>query len=426
MRVSIIILLCVLAAAVIGGGYVAMERARTAVSPLAAYGTASADEAKAIGEHLATSLSAGQAKDFDVAFDLPAVVGEALMPVRLFPAERERFITNFTAGMNKATAGTLGVQLAAGAKGGMVKLIHVHEVAGRQRALVRFVNGDDALNYFDLVIGKDALGHARVINYYNFLNGQMFDQIVAGVALPTIAESRKTTLERLIDGGDRIDMSAFVEVTKLAAAGKHAEAVARWKELPEPLRASRVGLFLRMQCAQAIGGDEYQQAIDAITSAFPDDGSLALIQIDSFVLRKDWTHALASIDQVDRSVGGDPYLDCTRAGVLQVAGRFAEAEVAMSRYLAAEPGVKKAWWSAVDIALAAKDHAETARLLSELERRFHVTFKDLAKTKAYADFATSPEYAQWLARPNAQTGPQAERSTEAVVAEPVVPAPAAP
>ena len=428
MRLTIVIvLLCAVAAAIVGGAYVAIERARTATSPIGTYGQASAEEAKALGARLAASLVAGEGKELDEAFDLDAMVGEAILPVRLFPAQRARFITDFVTGMHEAGSGTLGAQLAKSAKGGLITVIHVHEVNGRQRAMVRFVDGAGALSYHDWVIGKDAQGRARVIDFYNYLSGQMFSEVIAGLALPAIAESTRTSLERLITGGSHdADPAAYAAVSKAFNAGKPAEAMARWQELSEAQRTSRTGMFLRMRCSQALGDAPYQQAIEAITSAFPDDASLALIEIDGFLLRKEWDRSLASIDLVDRSVGGDPYLDCTRAGVLRLAGRLDQAKAAIARYLAAEPGVQQAWWTAVDIALATKDHVETVRLLLELERRFRITFKDLATNQAYADFVASPEYARWRERPAAHAGEQGEQVPQAVVAEPAAPATAAP
>ncbi len=63
---------------------------------------------------------------------------------------------------------------------------------------------------------------------------------------------------------------------------------------------------------------------------------------------------------------------------------------------AEEPTLKSAYYFLVDLALKERNFAKTAELLSILESKCHVTFKDLTTVRAYAEFVKSPEYKGWL------------------------------
>ena len=61
-----------------------------------------------------------------------------------------------------------------------------------------------------------------------------------------------------------------------------------------------------------------------------------------------------------------------------------------------EPTLVAAYWSLISVALARKDYAETARLLTRI-RGMGVQLADLTTIPEYAGFVDSIEYRKWLA-----------------------------
>jgi predicted Zn-dependent protease len=155
--------------------------------------------------------------------------------------------------------------------------------------------------------------------------------------------------------------------------------------------------LLRVQLAEKTSSDAYHQALDELTRDYPDDPSLALMQIDGAFLRGDLDGALHAIDVLDGAVGGDPFQDAVRAEVYVKRGKPGDLELAAARAdaaIKAEPTLAKGWWSRLDVAVRAKNYALAAETMKHLEDHFGAKFDEAAlrKIEGYGEFLDSPEY----------------------------------
>jgi predicted Zn-dependent protease len=99
-----------------------------------------------------------------------------------------------------------------------------------------------------------------------------------------------------------------------------------------------------------LGEAQYQSAIDALRRAYPNDASLDLMLLDGYFMKKRYDEALQAVDRIDRSLGGDPYLDVMRANMLLAKGDVDGAYRFATRAVEREPSLSEAQLVLDDIA----------------------------------------------------------------------------
>ena len=155
--------------------------------------------------------------------------------------------------------------------------------------------------------------------------------------------------------------------------------------------------LLRLRAAQAIDENEYAATLDEYRKLFPKDPGLDLLSISYYTTKKDFKQALECINRIESAVGGDPYLNVTRAALCDVQGKHDEAKrLARKAADEQEPTLLPAYFEMLGVSLIQKNHAETLAVLKEVDQKFQLKLNDLTKVREYADFVKSPQYKDWL------------------------------
>ncbi len=192
-------------------------------------------------------------------------------------------------------------------------------------------------------------------------------------------------------------MDKVKQMSEAVLDGRPRDALAIFDGLPDSLKHDKVVLLVRLRTVQALDDDEAcTKAIAEMHALFPDDPNTDLLSIDYYFLKKMTKEALEAIDRLDKSVGGDPYLDVLRANTHFQSGDLATAREDAERAVKREATLIEGYWTLVTISLSEERYDDTAALLDTLRDRFHVTFQDLSKMPAYKGFVASPQYRAWL------------------------------
>lgn len=287
------------------------------------------------------------------------------------------------------------------AKAVSYKFLHVHTVHGQPRPVFRRVakssrTGVQMVAYDELLLGASRKDHrVRVIDIYSYVTGQTLSELLSG--------STNATHESIEDGAGPMDIVAGVQKAKqLRAAGQFAEALAALDGLPPALRHSRGVLVMRMGIANSLSKEAYKQALDEIAAAFPDDPAMASVLIDGDVMREDYDAALRHIDVLDRAIGGDPWQDAVRTGILvkrNHPGDLERAAECAENVVRSEPKMSKGYFALLDVQLARKQFTEALTTMTRLADSFSAKWDD-AKLRAsppFAELVATPEYAAWRA-----------------------------
>jgi hypothetical protein len=362
------------------------------------------DECRELAEKIAKAVQSQDATALAALFDWDALLQNATGDIQVPARETQRFVTDMRGDGKRV--GVLGQQIIdLVARGGTYKYLHTHVVEHRQRLQFRLALPDgQGLNYHDVVLsrrppeGQSPKGKIKAIDVYIFTNGELLSQTARRAFLTAMLRQAQIPAARL-QGAELEFHLHFKKVelmNELARAGKHAEVLKLYDQLPPELQRDKNVLLTRLRAAQAVGGAEYSEAIENFRAFHPNDPCVDLFAITYYVQKREFKQALAMIDHIEGAVGPDAYLDVLRANVHLEAGDPAAARKAAEAALTAEPMLADAHWALVGVSLQEKKHGETLDRLREIERRLAPKFPDFASLPDYADFVKSPQYQEWI------------------------------
>lgn len=286
---------------------------------------------------------------------------------------------------------------AIGDKGSYLPL-WVRTAHGRTRALLRMVTKEGALNYHELLLVKNASGVVEATDIYVFVSGELMSQTLRRGALNIIASQKQSMMSRLLEGDQNYlkHIDTITALHRATLSGNYQQVLDLYAKLPAKIQADKSLAIARIQASLHLDEKLYLAALDDFAKQFPNDPSSDLMLIDAAFLRKDFDKCLAAVESLDKRLGGDPYLNSFRANMALVQGKTDEARKYFEAAAAGAPGVVQPYFALVEISMTQKDFAETARLMTKIEKELNFRFADdLSETPVFAEFCKSPEYAAW-------------------------------
>ena len=279
--------------------------------------------------------------------------------------------------------------------GGSIAPVRVRLIDGERRAILRVLLPDGSLNYHEMPLVKDATGFVRARDIYIYAAGEYFSDTLRRLFVIGTNEE-PSFLARMMGKTEKNPMIAYQprvrEMTAKIRDGDGKGALAIYESLPEALRRDKAIMLTYVMACSKIDDETHARALDDLRTAFPNDRGMEMMFIDGEIIRGRYDQAIAIVDQLDRSIGGDPYLDIMRANIRLQEGNLAQAEAMAARATERDPDLEDAWWTRVNVNLAQKDFAETARLLTHLRDDMLIEIDDLSKYPDYAEFMQTAEY----------------------------------
>jgi hypothetical protein len=174
------------------------------------------------------------------------------------------------------------------------------------------------------------------------------------------------------------------------------EALALIRGMRPETKKQKVVFLMRLRAAQQVDAKEFTTAIDEYRMLYPKDSGLDLLSIGYYTIKKDFGRALECVDRLETALGGDPYLDVTRAGINDIQGKYEDSRRLARRAIEKEPTLVPAYLELLGVSLMEKNHDDTLAMLKEIDRKLHLQMNDLTKIPDYAGFVKSPQYKGWL------------------------------
>jgi hypothetical protein len=267
---------------------------------------------------------------------------------------------------------------------------------GARRALFRLIAGG-AFNYHDYLLEAGPGGTVRATDIHVMLSGEWLSESFRRAYVGYVA-SQPGMLGKLTGRQNEYAkvLQQMKSMTDLMRQGKHAEALKVHEGISAEGKKDKMVLLGRYQAAQEAAPETLPKIIEDFEKAFPGDACLPAVSIDAHLVAKRYDRALAAIDLVDQSVGGDPYLHVLRAGIHVETAAFDKARAAAAKAVEQEKTLAPAYWMLVTISLEEKKHADTAAWLTRIEKDLGLEIGDLAENELYADFVKSAKYKEWL------------------------------
>jgi hypothetical protein len=344
----------------------------------------STDEARTLARLIERGMDARDGRALDNAIDFDALAMRCL--ARL--VRDEQFKAGFVRGMRKdGLGGSIAPSLG---RIGSYRMVRLHKSKdGQPCVLFRLVAERTGLNYHDLMLGRDARGEVRIVDVYNYLQGQAISRTMRFIIAAGVA------------GGDesmREFIAAKPDLDKVLKAQVHGDYRGAWEaygRLPEALKMERSVLLARVEIAGKLDESTYARALGDFNRAYPADPSVDFVTLDSLLSRHRTQEALAAVDRIDKQVGGDGYLDLIRAHANFDAGRRAQGKRDLERFLAFGPSMKEGYLVGVDAALKARDWGEVVRLIKMSRGKAGLPWGGIDSMPEMAEFRRSAEFRQF-------------------------------
>jgi hypothetical protein len=367
---------------------------------------ATAQQAKALGEQLASVFESGNAQAGESAIDKDAFLDRVTNGITVSQQFSDGFRTGF-----KQSPFMEGMLKTAGA-GASYHLLRVREVNGETRVLFRLLPANGGMNYNDWILGRNATGELKFVDVYVVATGELMSQTVRRIYLGAVVQQNLGMFDKL-KGTDKdyiANLSKATELTTDIQSAKFNEVLEVYKTLPASLQQDKLFMVLRLTACdqlQAQNPQDYAAAVADYQKLFPGDPSLDLMCLDAFINAGNYDEAHKSIDRLEVFTGGDAYLEVLHGNVyFQAAGddNIAAAKKAFQKAVDMEPTLAAPYWGLVTISLKTGDYDQTAALLNEIEQKLNLKIGNLQTIAPYADFVKSDAYKKWKAAHDAKWG----------------------
>jgi hypothetical protein len=369
-----------------------------AVSPALA-DEVSEKEAADWGKKIETALNARDPKPLDESLDMDALATKGLAGLGATDDETKQVATTLKETFKPGKGLVEGMS-----KTGSFKFIRVR--ASRQgehtTVIVRTVL-TTGVNYLEYVLVPGP-GGPRMVDFYSYVSGEAVSTTFRRNFMPLLTATKDEKKGKLTpEDREYLDnVSKSKELTDAVKAGEWRKAVDAFAALPESMKRWPVHLIMRNKAATNLKDPKALELADADMEKYCGKNPLmALALVDVRIRQKDMKGAVALIDSLNDSIGGDDYLVDMSGRLMLRSGDTKTARQYADKLVKSQPEARDGPSLLLDIALAEKDWPATLANLRLLEKR-GVNWKDLRVVPLFADFLKTKEFATWDAEhPNA-------------------------
>lgn len=280
---------------------------------------------------------------------------------------------------------------------GQISFLRVARDTEGVRLLYRYEGVNDALSYLELLIAEDKENkRPTIVDFYNASTGEHFSRTMRRLLYSNGTGLLARVLDKVNNEAEKA-VEAAETMQQMVDEGKYDEALDHFDALPENVQQQKTLQFIRVKIAMESGDNErYAAAIKEMLDLYPNDAGLNLIQIDHFIIRKEYDSALAAYDRLDKRVR-DPYLDSQRAYVYLAKGDLERAAQSANAVIRWDSTLVEPHYVLVAVANKKKDYVAVAQALERMQQAsaetVEIDFEVIESDAEYADFVRSKEYA---------------------------------
>jgi hypothetical protein len=344
------------------------------------------------------SIALGERDFLKASFDVSTFMQRTLGQTPTTPAMRKGMAAAFE-GQGGALA---DIVLQWTKAGGTYTFLGLRSQGGARVALFRLA-GSRGLNYHEWRLLARPGNQVGACDLLIALTGDWYSSTLHRImasAMPQLRGQGKA--EAALDLG-RISQSFQAH----QRAGEHEKARADLDQFPAAMRRESWWFIARLSTLDSTKEPAlYKETFEAFAKAQPQDKGLRMTSLDYHFVLKDWDGCLKDLDDLNRLVGGDPYLEILAANVMRTKGSPEGALARAEAALRGDARLKQAHDLRLDLALELERFEVVASELTTLEREFNVKLTDLTKVPRFKAFVASKTYADW--NQQRQTAAQAD------------------
>lgn len=355
-------------------------------------------EARVLGKRVEDAFAAGSEHVLEM-FDKATFAGKTMETLEL-PAEAKTAMTaSATAGLENFWANMV--------KTVDLQFLRARRVGPSRRLLFRLKNKETQLpGYCEVEYDSAGSGVTPLKDIFIFALDECFSQTMRRGNIMLAATVDRGIVAKLFGGDADIvkHNEDLKRVIDLSRQGKHAEAIAVLKTLPDSLRKDKTYLGMYVGLAQKVSLAEHQAAVREFEETFPGSAMLAFVQLGA---EDDLKRGSRQLETINAAIGGDPYLDFLRGNLCFRIDDEPSAVEYWLKAVAVEPTMTAAHVSLMEVYTKRKDYRRVAEVLAFLEDDLGLDLSgELIDDPRWQDFLASDPGKNWKSSREPTSGKQ--------------------
>jgi hypothetical protein len=307
---------------------------------------------EAFASQIEASMSAGDASFLIDRIDAVAMTAPAMKDPNVTDAERAELTERA-----RAISRAYGMSILRGmGEGGRYRRIRAARLDGQPAVIFRTITESGSFDYHGWLVAPDKQGDFKLIDVHLFVLGQNMSSIIRDVVREKTGATR-------------------------------------------PARCPRVSLMMKLRAARDAGDEARAAAVlDEVEKLPANDPARGSILLDRLIAKRRYFEAKSALEEMDRRVGGDPYLWALRGNILFLEGKTELAKTEIGRAVTADPSLEEGYLALIGISLKERRFKDTARWLTAMREVAGAEIASLEAVPEHAEFIRSPEYAEMKAK----------------------------
>ena len=351
-------------------------------------------EARTVAKELQAAVEANDAGMVLRLIDLDNLIRHGL-PNHLNGTQQEKqIVASFRSKFDEAFVRNLNA--------GDYQFLRASETPDGAQSIMRVLPKGGGLNYHRLVLGRNTQNKPCVVDLFVYLSGEPLSHTFGRL----ITQSMPDKLSP--DAKARQAAKQFQDMSVAVRSGNPAQALAIYDSMQPKWQQQKTIMQTRIMAANKVAAsnaqkgqpnsDDYRKAVQDFQNAFPNAENMALVLIDFYFFNEDFKQARAAVDQLDKQVGGDPYLNLLRGNLALAQGKKQAAKDFFVQLTKDIPKNPASYFALINLAMVDKDFKEVTRLLISTEGNTAIRFEpDFNGADNFKEYVASPENEKWKA-----------------------------
>ena len=261
--------------------------------------------------------------------------------------------------------------------------------------LFRLYSSDEGLNYHDYKL-RNIDGEVKIIDVYIFTTGEYLSETFSNLYDATISQKPnivdKFLKKTLVD-----DLLKIADIRSSMASGDYEQAYKVFNSLSSEGKKQKMFKLMGVLIAGQLDEETYAKEIKEFEALFPNDPSLYLVSIDGYILSEKYNRALMQTNLLDRTLGGDSFLNYMRANIYYVKQDFTNSTKYIETFMKDYPHMIDGYDVALTLYIEGGKPKKAIEILDTMLNLFEYDKTELKQSieENFPTFLKTPEYIQW-------------------------------
>lgn len=261
--------------------------------------------------------------------------------------------------------------------------------------IIQFRLYGDGLNYHNHIV-EFFNEEPKIVDSYIFVSGENISETFKTMYTGLVLQQNFKNLASIKDAFS--DIKGLILIRNLKKEAKFAEAKEAYETLSDVAKSKKIFKLMNVMISKNLSEEIYKEAINDFEKQFPNDASLNLISIDGYIMSKEYDKAMQSINNLDKAINGDDFLDYLRGNIYYLQSNSAKAEELFLKTIEKYDDFIDPLDSLLALYIEQKRNTKVIEVLDKMVNDFFLPkelISELVKEN-YAEFSETQEFKNWI------------------------------